>query len=108
MHLPRQVCFPVRGETAMISDAVHRVLQAINARELRTQVIFGRLATCPVRKHRRGATLVVGTDADGVVILECLAGCHREKIWRALGLEAADLFSAPQRESAAAFEVERQ
>lgn len=51
----------------------------------------GFTAKCPVHDDSR-ASLSVGEDADGKVLIKCFAGCSTEAVVTAIGLSMRDLF----------------
>jgi len=58
----------------------------------------GWVALCPAHEDRK-PSLHIAVGSDGRVLLNCFAGCPREKILRAIGLEMRDLFPQPERTS---------
>lgn len=51
----------------------------------------GWMARCPAHNDST-PSLSVDTGEDGRVLLNCFAGCSKDKILRSLGLEWSDLF----------------
>ncbi|SRR5229473_5800038 len=74
------------------SEPLRRVLSALESRGQSPLATFGHLAWCPVRKHDL-PHLFIGVAEDGVVALQCRAGCRFDEICEGLELEPADLFN---------------